>query len=106
MTARTAIEIGLTAAIVAVDGDEPTALEPRTLEPMTLTAGGGAALFGLPSGPFDPLEHRTFEIGLRSWVKAQTGLAVGYVVALALGQALQHQHAGEVELASREIASA
>jgi hypothetical protein len=79
MTARTAIEIGLTAAIVAVDGDEPTTLEPRTLEPMTLTAGGGAALFGLPSGPFDPLEHRTFEIGLRSWVKAQTGLAVGYV---------------------------
>jgi hypothetical protein len=74
LAARPAIEIGLTAAIVAVDGDEPT-----TLEPMTLTAGGGAALFGLPSGPFDPLEHRTFEIGLRSWVKAQTGLAVGYV---------------------------
>jgi hypothetical protein len=74
MTARPAIEIGLTAAIVAVDGHEPA-----TLEPMTLTAGGGAALFGLPSGPFDPLEHRTFEIGLRSWVKAQTGLSVGYV---------------------------
>jgi hypothetical protein len=65
--ARTAIEIGLTAAIVAVDGDEP----------MTLTAGDAPA--GLPSGPFDPLEHHTFEIGLRSWVKAQTGLAVGYV---------------------------
>jgi hypothetical protein len=69
MTARTAIEIGLTAAIVAVDGDEP----------MTLTAGDGDGLIGLPSGPFDPLEHQTFEIGLRSWVKAQTGLAVGYV---------------------------
>jgi hypothetical protein len=69
MTARTAIEIGLTAAIVAVDGDEP----------MTLTAGDDAGLIGLPSGPFDPLEHQTFEIGLRSWVKAQTGLAVGYV---------------------------
>ncbi len=34
---------------------------------------------GLPFGPFDPLEHRTFEIGLRAWVKAQTGLSVGYV---------------------------
>jgi hypothetical protein len=67
--ARTAIEIGLTAAIVAVDGDEP----------MTLIAGDGATLTGLPSGPFDPLEHHTFEIGLRSWVKAQTGLSVGYV---------------------------
>jgi len=65
----TAIEIGLTAAIVAVDGDEP----------MTLTAGDGAGLTGLPSGPFDPLAHHTFEIGLRSWVRQQTGLAVGYV---------------------------
>jgi len=69
MTGRTAIEVGLTAAIVAVDGDEP----------MTLTAGDGATLIGLPSGPFDPLAHHTFEIGLRNWVKAQTGLAVGYV---------------------------
>jgi hypothetical protein len=67
--ARTAIEIGLTAAIVAVDGDEP----------MTLTAGDGAAPTGLPSGPFDPLAHHTFELSLRSWVKQQTGLAVGYV---------------------------
>ncbi len=69
MTPLPAIEIGLTAAIVAVDGDEP----------MTLTAGDDAGVIGLPSGPFDPLEHQTFEIGLRSWVKAQTGLAVGYV---------------------------
>jgi len=69
MTGRTAIEVGLTAAIVAVDGDEP----------MTLTAGHGAPLTGLPSGPFDPLDHHTFEIGLRSWVEQQTGLAVGYV---------------------------
>jgi hypothetical protein len=68
-SARTAIEIGLTAAIVAVDGDEP----------MTLTAGDDAGLTGLPSGPFDPLAHQTFEIGLRSWVRQQTGLALGYV---------------------------
>src|SRR5262249_26377756 len=33
----------------------------------------------LPYGPFDPLTHRTFEIGLRAWVKAQTALNVGYV---------------------------
>ena len=69
--AGTRIEIGLTAAIVAVEGDEP----------MLLVAGDGSgdALTSLPSGPFDPLEHRTFEIGLRTWVKAQTGLSVGYV---------------------------
>jgi hypothetical protein len=73
MTGRTAIEVGLTAAIVAVDGDEPMTLTA------TLTAGDGAAVTGLPSGPFDPLDHHTFEIGLRNWVKQQTGLAVGYV---------------------------
>ena len=69
--ATTRIEIGLTAAIVAVEGDEP----------MLLVAGesGGDTLTGLPSGPFDPFDHRTFEIGLRTWVRAQTGLAVGYV---------------------------
>lgn len=70
-TARTGIEIGLTAAIVSVDGDEP----------QILVAGSEKELprAGLPSGPFDPLEHHTFEIGLRSWVKAQTALSVGYV---------------------------
>ena len=71
-TQITPIEIGLTAAIVAVEGDEP----------MILTAGGagyGDALIGLPFGPFDPVAHRTFEIGLRAWVEAQTGLTVGYV---------------------------
>src|SRR5215216_7393424 len=34
---------------------------------------------GLPSGPFDPRTHRTFEIGLHAWVEAQTGLRLGYV---------------------------
>jgi len=68
----TPIEIGLTAAIVAVEGDEP----------MILTAGESGpsdAPAGLPFGPFDPVAHRTFEIGLRAWVEAQTGLSVGYV---------------------------
>jgi hypothetical protein len=69
---RAALEIGLTAAIVAVETDAPVILvatgddasEPRA---------------GLPSGPFDPRTHRTFEIGLRDWVAAQTGLCLGYV---------------------------
>ena len=65
------IEIGLTAAIVAVEADEP----------QILIAGDAAedSARGLPHGPFNPLAHRTFEIGLRSWVEAQTGLRVGYV---------------------------
>src|ERR1700751_4715700 len=68
----TPIEIGLTAAIVTVEEGEPA----------ILVAGDGAKddpHAGLPFGPFDPLAHRTFEIGLRAWVQAQAGLTVGYV---------------------------
>jgi hypothetical protein len=71
-TVLTPIEIGLTAAIVAVEDGEPAILvagDDETGEPRA----------GLPFGPFDPLAHRTFEIGLRAWVEAQTGLRVGYV---------------------------
>ncbi len=35
--------------------------------------------FGLPYGPFDPARHRTFELGLRSWVAEQTRVSLGYV---------------------------
>src|ERR1043166_2050913 len=70
---RTPIEIGLTAAIVTMEADAPA----------ILVAGDGGAgadrSNGLPFGPFDPLAHHTFEIGLRAWVEAQTGLRVGYV---------------------------
>jgi hypothetical protein len=71
-TPLTPIEIGLTAAIVAVEGEEPAIL-------VAGDGGRGKAGAGLPFGPFDPLTHRTFEIGLRAWVEAQTGLRVGYV---------------------------
>ena len=71
-TPLTPIEIGLTAAIVAFEGDEPMILTAAD-------AGQSDGLAGLPSGPFDPVTHRTFEIGLRAWVEAQTGLSVGYV---------------------------
>ena len=70
--ALTPIEIGLTAAIVAVEADEPIIL-------VTGESGGGETIPGLPFGPFDPLTHRALDIGMRSWVKAQTALAVGYV---------------------------
>jgi hypothetical protein len=71
-TPLTPIEIGLTAAIVAVEDGEPA----------ILVAGDGGKSeprAGLPFGPFDPLAHRTFEIGLRAWVEQQTGLRAGYV---------------------------
>src|SRR5690606_26191346 len=66
-----AVEIGLNAAILAVRMDEPVVLVVRSHE--------GDQAESLPFGPFSPLEHRTLEIGLRSWVAEQTGLELGYV---------------------------
>ncbi len=70
-THLTPIEVGLTAAIVAVEAEEPRILVAA--DPKSGTRAG------LPFGPFDPLSHRTFEIGLRNWVAAQTAINVGYV---------------------------
>jgi hypothetical protein len=66
----TPIEIGTYAAIVTVEHDEPAIL---------VTSDESGPHAGLPFGPFDPLAHRTFEIGLRAFVEAQTALSVGYV---------------------------
>src|SRR6266852_6507879 len=83
----TPIEIGLTAAIVAVEGEAPAILVAGDGAKVDAHVGdahvgdtrAGELSAGLPFGPFDPLAHRTFEIGLRAWVAAQTGLTVGYV---------------------------
>jgi hypothetical protein len=72
----TPIEIGLTAAIVTVEREEPKILVAGDAPH---EGAGSAAHPGLPFGPFDALAHRTFEIGLRAFVTAQTGLTVGYV---------------------------
>ena len=84
----TPIEIGLTAAIVAIEGNEP----------LILTASGseGDRLAGLPFGPFEAVAHRTFEIGLRAWVEEQAGLRLGYVEQLyTFGDRGRHTQAGD-----------
>ncbi|MBV9531744.1 MAG: NAD regulator [Bradyrhizobium sp.] len=87
------IEIGLTAAIVAIEDNEP----------LILTASGDAngrlaRLAGLPFGPFDAVAHRTFEIGLRAWVEEQTGLRLGYVEQLyTFGDRGRHAQAGDTD---------
>jgi hypothetical protein len=86
----TPIEIGLTAAIVAIEDNEPLIL--------TASAGDGDKLTGLPFGPFDAVAHRTFEIGLRAWVEEQTGLRLGYVEQLyTFGDRGRHTKAGDTE---------
>src|ERR1700689_1246603 len=84
----TPIEIGLTAAIVAIEANEP----------LILTASGsdGDRLAGLPFGPFDAVAHRTFEIGLRAWVEEQAGLRLGYVEQLyTFGDRGRHAETGD-----------
>lgn len=89
--AQPKLEIDLTAAIVAVAGDQPLIL--------TTTADPSAAngeIGGLPSGPFDPIAHRTLEIGLRAWVAEQTGFEFGYVEQLySFGDRGRHAHPGD-----------
>src|ERR1700726_3665351 len=93
-TPLTPIEIGLTAAIVAVEGDEPAILVAGDL--VARAGGKDEPRAGLPFGPFDPLTHRTFEIGLRAWVEAQTGLTVGYVEQLyTFGDRGRHARPGD-----------
>ncbi len=70
-TQTASIEIGLNAVIVSVAGGLPQIVQVDDTaceEPDSL-----------PYGPFDPLRHRTIEIGLRSWVENQTALRLGYV---------------------------
>jgi hypothetical protein len=82
---RTHLEIGLAAAIVAVDADEP----------LILAARSGREL-GLPYGPFDPLAHRTFDIALRAFVAEQSALAIGYVEQLyTFGDRGRHAREGD-----------
>ncbi len=71
-----AIVIGLNAVIVAVTGEEPRILTVERAE--HALAGAHALEPALPFGPLDPAGHRTLELGLRAWVREQTGLELGY----------------------------
>jgi len=80
------VVIGLNAVIVAVTQETPRILTVKR---------AGHSLAGelnqqpdipqiespdaIPFGPFDPSSDRTLELGLRRWVREQTGLELGYV---------------------------
>lgn len=65
------IEIGLHAAVVAVEDKTPLVLINAAEDSETPNA--------LPFGPFDPDQNPTMEAGLRRWVGEQTLLPLGYV---------------------------
>ena len=62
------VSIGLSAAIVAVEGENPS----------VLVVAHEDIDDALPFGPFDPAHHRTLESGLRKWVGEQTRFDLGY----------------------------
>jgi hypothetical protein len=64
-----AITVGLNAVIVSVRDDAPR----------VLTVGDESGPPRLPSGALDPERDRTLELGLRGWVRRQTGRKLGYV---------------------------
>ena len=74
------LTLGLNAVIFAVTHDRPRVLTVRRTD-HALTAPGPEAgrPDGLPFGPLDPGGDRTLELGLRGWVRQQTGLELGYV---------------------------
>src|SRR6516162_3462432 len=63
------LSIRLSAVIFAASADAPRVLTVRN---------GRAAAEVLPAGPLE-IEHRTLEIGLRTWVERQTRERLGYV---------------------------
>ncbi len=70
LSASPPVEIGLNAAVVAIDNRAPAIL---------VIAGEQGVRDALPFGPFEPTRHRTFETSLRASVEAQTALKLGYI---------------------------
>jgi hypothetical protein len=82
----TPVVIGLNAVIVAVTEETPRILAVKRAEPPLAGhlnpqehALRAESPDSIPVGPFDPSSDRTLELGLRRWVREQTGLELGYV---------------------------
>lgn len=84
-----AVQVGLTAVIVAVTDSEPRIMVVRRVDHALASHEEGVAREGealddntleaLPYGPFDPGRHHSLDSGLRAWVEEQTNLDLGYV---------------------------
>lgn len=68
-----AILLEVNAVVLAVTQETPLVLTLR------VSAAGGKSAHSLPSGPFDPLRHRTLEEAVRATVTSETRLGLGYV---------------------------
>lgn len=71
-----ALAVGLNAVIAAVTREVPRVL---TVSRADLDEdNGGASVDALPFGPLDPEGDRTLELGLRRYVREQSGVEIGY----------------------------
>ena len=76
------VSLGLNAVIVAVTHEAPRILTVQHDADAAATQGEMDNLpraDALPSGPLHPDRDRTLDLGLRRWVREQTGLELGYV---------------------------
>jgi hypothetical protein len=67
------VDLGLNAVIVAVTEEVPRILTVHRSGPAEVREDA------LPFGPLEPETDRTLDLGLRRWVREQTGLELGYV---------------------------
>jgi hypothetical protein len=67
------VDLGLNAVIVAVTEEVPRILT------VARSRGEESLEDALPFGPLEPETDRTLDLGLRRWVREQTGLDLGYV---------------------------
>ncbi len=73
------VVVGLNAVITAVTDENPRVLTVARPDTDSPPRDGAAQLApGLPFGPLDPLRDQTLELGLRGWVREQTGIELGY----------------------------
>jgi len=87
----TPIEIGLTAAIVAIEGNEPVIV--------TASAGENGKLAGLPLGRSTRCGTARSRSALRAWVEEQAGLRLGYVEQLyTFGDRGRHTQPGDTDV--------
>ncbi len=84
--AAPSIVVGLNAVIIALTDGQPRVLTVSLPEWTPIEGGvpadgdaGRRHVEALPTGPLDPAGDRTLELALRRWVRAYTGLDLGYV---------------------------
>ncbi|MBW8733426.1 MAG: NAD regulator [Asticcacaulis sp.] len=68
-----ALAIELSVVVVTVKDNEAVVLCRN------LPRGADGPAYALPSGPFVPKSHRTFDLALKAFVRDQTGFDIGYV---------------------------